>query len=140
MRIEIGGVWIDPPGLEITSLPIAYTNIDAQVQIYLGDRVFFDATVCLVELANAFHRWLAAEGRPPEFRFESADDDEPNILGFKIGDDGVWLSSAWQRFPADVPVSAERLEAALSAFVQEAARRCRDNLNVDVEDWIKKPD
>ena len=101
--------------------------------------MFFDATVCVVELAHAIQRWLAAEGqRVASFRFESGDDEEPNILCFRIGEDGARLFSAWQKFPSDTPVSNERLERALRAFVQEAARRCRDDLGVDVEGWIGK--
>ncbi|MGI9384464.1 MAG: hypothetical protein ACR2PO_15025 [Methyloligellaceae bacterium] len=137
MKLEIGAVWIDPPGLEITSLPIAYTNIDAEVRIYLGDRLFFDATVCIVELANAVQRWSAADRpRPARFRFESGDDEEPNILCFERSDEGVRLSSAWQKFHADEKVSEEQLDGALRGFVREVVRRCRDDLGIDVKGWI----
>ncbi len=137
MKFEIGTIWIDPPGTKISSLAHAFTNIDADVRIYIGDRLFFDAQLCIVEFANAIQRWLSSQGsEPTDFRFESSDDEEPRILCLEIHDEEVRIFSAWQKFSAAEPLAGEQVVMEMQRFVQEVTRRCRDDLKIDVESWI----
>lgn len=137
MKFEIGNIWIDPPGTQISNLPAAYTNIDGEVKITLGGRTFFDATLCVVELAGAIQRWLDTEPpRPAEFRFESSDEEEPNILSLQMSDDGVRINSAWRKFNPDQMLPTQAVSTALRDYVRQVTDRCRDDLGVDVSNWI----
>jgi len=138
LRFEIGDIWIDPAGLDITNQAYAFTNIDADVRIYLGDQLFFDETLCIVEFANALRNWFAAmSSQQQNFRFESADDEEPNILSFETLGDSVKINSAWQKFTTSEPLAKVQVLSELERFVPDAILRCQSDLGVNVDRWIK---
>lgn len=138
LRLEFDNVRIDPPGTAITNAALASTNIEADVRIFVGDRLFVDAPVlCVVEFASVLNAWLSSQPSTlSDFRFESADDDEPNILCISVSEDGLGIFSAWQKFSTGDAIGKQQAVAELRRFVRDVARRCQSELGVNVDHWI----
>ncbi len=138
IRLTFENLRIDPPGTEITSQALAFTNIEADVRVYLGGRLFLDAILLtVVEFAGVLNGWLVSgETDLTDFRFESSDDEDRNILSFGVSGQGLLMSSGWQQFGADHAIDSEQAVAELRRFVEEVVERCQAKLGLDVAGWV----
>ncbi len=139
LRLEFEKLHLDPPETAISNAVYAFTNIEADLRICLGERLFVEAErLCVVEFAAVVAKWLASrEDEECGFRFESADDEEPNIFSLRLGDGGFEASSGWQKFAATTPLETGQTVAELARFTHDVAQRCENELGIAVGRWIE---
>ena len=51
MKLELSNLQIDPAGMKIADKARAFTNIEADIRVHIGDQILFDEPmVCVVGL------------------------------------------------------------------------------------------
>lgn len=139
MKLEFSSLRIEPAGMKISDEARALTNIEADLRIHVAGRMFFDeAMICVVELADALNYWVSSvDYHSIDFRYESMDDDEPNILCLSVNGNETKIYSAWQEFDVAEPIDTNTMIAELERFVDQVIARCRNELGVEVRHWIR---
>lgn len=138
MKLEMSNFKIDPTGKVIRDKAGAYTNIEANLRLYIGERLFLDfQDACIVELAGMLHKWLSSgDALLTDFQYESMDEEEKDILCFVVNGNEVKVYSIWQKFSVTEPLEMTAVIIELERFIKDVIDRCRHELAVDVSGWV----
>lgn len=114
----------------------------ADFEIVVGERVlYFEIDFPVIELAAALAHWSdVAAPLDADFEFDSMSAPEPGWVQIRRESAGWRLGSLHQEYPEMGVFTTDEVESAVRRFTRSLARASREQLNLDLKEWVPASD